>query len=181
MISLHAPVSHALREKRSQFRELRQHFQLVEKSLRRFHVHQSADALRHVVQASTSSARFMRRSLPSILISSGNCDPLVLSNKKRRAAGAIGAIRNLRDLQIRIHFRAHAFQFAFALQFRNKIAQIPIRQFFLRANPSRAAQFCSEFSGVTLTRMLLPLAFALASIRLAIILNLFTGMLEVVL
>src|SRR5713226_2194804 len=41
---------HALRKERSKLRELWQHLDLVEKSLRRFHLQKSLDALRHLIE-----------------------------------------------------------------------------------------------------------------------------------
>ena len=44
------PSRHRAREKLSRLRQQRQHLQLVEKSLRRFHIHKHADAARDLVE-----------------------------------------------------------------------------------------------------------------------------------
>ena len=87
----------------------------------------------------TSSARFMRRSLPSMLMSSGMREPFGFSNSKRRAAGARHAIGDLRDLEDRIDFRGDALQFAFFFQPGNEFAQIPVRQNILPRSPAATA------------------------------------------
>ena len=50
MTSLQGPVGHRAREKLAGLGQQRKHLELVEKSLRRFHIHEHADAARDLVE-----------------------------------------------------------------------------------------------------------------------------------
>ena len=77
----------------------------------------------------TSRARFMRRSLAKRLMAAGRAIP---SDAQREDRGRRRArsLRNLGDLQYRVHFGGNPLQFAFLLHLRNEFAQIAVSQRF---------------------------------------------------
>ncbi len=130
------PILHALWEKRSQFRQLWQHLQLVEQALRRLHVHEPANPRRHVIQLiylesqfhpPLASKRVDQQLIPRPLrFLKQQCHPARISLRSRLR---LRPLHNFHDFQHRIDFRLHALQLALFFQPAHKLPQILVSHF----------------------------------------------------
>ncbi len=141
---------HALRKKRPEFRELRQHLDLVEEPLRRFHFQESLDALRDFVQLIHFKRQRHPPHAPKRVDQQRMPRPLRLFEQQRRVAperdshsylsalsfpSALFAphdpLHHFGNLQNRVHLRANPLQLPFLLQLPHKLPQVSVRHRFL--------------------------------------------------
>ncbi len=130
---------HGLRKKRTEFGELRQHFDFVEQALRRLHVEKTADARRHFVNVRDFEREIHAALAAQHVDEQRNARALRFFKQQGRAAGARHAIGDLRDFEDRIDFSGDAPQFALFFQLGNEFAQIPVRQNILPIRPAATA------------------------------------------
>ena len=127
-------ILHAFRKKCSQLRQFRQHLDLVENSLRRFGVQESADSpsyfiefvhfKRHAHPLHASKRIHQQRIARTFRLFKQHCG----SNAVRFAVRvARNPLRHFRNLQYRINLCAHVLQLPRLLQLLHKLPQIPIR------------------------------------------------------
>ena len=121
---------HRAREKLSCLGQQREHFQLVEESLGRLHIHEHADAGRDLIVGFHAHRHFhacIRAELVDEQLRAGVSFD-ILEQKSRPAGVAFGvaafrdAVGNFRDLQDGIGFGLDALQFAGAVQRRDPLA-----------------------------------------------------------
>src|SRR6266568_2002193 len=154
---------HALRKKRSKLRELWQHLDLVEESLRRIHLQKSLDALRDFAQLlyferqrhpPHASKRVDQQRMPR---------PFRLLEEQRRVVSwwdrhsCLSAffaphdpLYHFRNLQNRVHFRANPPQLPFFLQLLDKLPQVRVRHSFLPVAQASACAYRSHIELCTL-------------------------------
>ena len=129
------------REKLSRFGQQRQHFQLVEKSLRRLHIHEHADAGRNLIER-IHAHRELHARVGSELIDeklSAWVTFQILKEKRRAPCGSAGitalgdAIGDFRNFKDGISFGRNAFQLAGAVECGDPLAEVVEGQGFLSA------------------------------------------------
>src|SRR6266852_5504288 len=160
---------HALRKKRPEFRELRQHLDLVEEPLRRFHFQESLDALRDFVQLIHFKRQRHPPHAPKRVDQQRMPRPLRLFEQQRRVAperdshsylSALSALSALSspsalfaphdplhhfgNLQNRVHLRANPLQLPFLLQLPHKLPQVSVRHSFLPVAQASACAYRSH-------------------------------------
>src|SRR6267142_2857163 len=130
---LAGPGFYAPWEERPQFRQLRQHLDLVKEPLRRFHFQEPLNALRNFVQP----IHFKRQGHPphtSKGIEQKWNSRTFWSFEEQRGADAVrlsslvarDTLRHFCDLEHRVHFRVNALQLPFLLEALHKFPQISV-------------------------------------------------------
>ena len=123
---------HRLRKKRAQFRQLGQHLDLVQQTLRRLHVQEPANALGHFLERIDFQRQMNAPLAAQRIDEQRNSRAFGVLEKQRRAAGARHALRDLGDLQHRIDFRRDALQFPRSFPGAHELPQILIGHDALR-------------------------------------------------
>ena len=91
------------------------------------------------MRSETSSERvdferqLIRRSLPSMLMSSGTARAFRVLEQQRGPAGARDAVGDLGDFEHRVHFGGDALEFAALFQARDELAQVLVGHAILPA------------------------------------------------
>ena len=134
---------HALGEKLPHFRQHGKHLYFVQKTLRRFHVHECPNAVGHLVEGVNSQGQIHAASGAELIdqdLRSGmaldvfkkQSRPAGLHRGNARASIFAHAVGDFSNLENGIHFGVDGLQFAGALQRRDPIPQIFVGQIFPR-------------------------------------------------
>ena len=132
-------VFDALREKRAEFGELRQHFDFVEEALRRFHGKEAADAVGDFFEAIDFEREFHASDAAESVYEQREFRAFGLFEEQSRADAvwfafwvAGDALGDFGDFEDGIDFRADALEFAFFFELSDKLTQIAIRHSLLQ-------------------------------------------------
>ena len=134
MTSLQGPVGHGLGEKLSCFREEREHFEFVEKTLRGFKVHEDPDTVGEFVKRIHSKCKLHACFGAELVYQYLRTRVLLHILKEQRRTARFSTFRlahtvcDFGDFQNRVNFGLDALQFAGAVESRDPLAEIIERQ-----------------------------------------------------